>query len=528
MPGFFSLDDGGASFIMSEMEGDVLAEWRRKSRSILYQSDPHAWMSDILGKRWWSKQEEIAWSVVQNTRTIVKSCNGVGKTQLGGDLVSWFVSVFPPEETSVLLSAPVREQIDTMMFKYLRQNYQLGIQLGNKLLGEITRWPKWVVHDPFDKDIVLPKRPADQNLISSFQGVHDAHVLVGLDEAGGLPEDLYIGAEAVTTNQHARIFAIGNPDRRNTPFHARFTEKRYDETWGPGRHTISAYDSPNFTGEMIYPDDPQRDAEIKKLLVQVQWAKDMEQMAPAGVVAAKVRGEFPDSDDSTFFHESLLAKSWDTIIEEDVTVPKFLGVDLSYQGDDKCAAYLNWGGKIRKVDEWTKFEGTEHIESARRINTLAKLHGVTEVRVDAAGTGSGVYSNLVNLDEFKDRQYTVIGIVGAKSSPDLNQWKTQRTWHYWQFRVAMAAGEIDLDIEDIELRDEIQRQTYKIDKQGRVQITPKDEMKAAGIKSPDHLDAAIYSYVDVTSYTEIPGEAGDVMSYDPWDELGMTRVGLPI
>lgn len=172
---------------LNEIEADVLAEWRERSQLTLYQSDPEAWLYDRLKVRLWSKQREIAESFVTNTKTLVKSCNGVGKTKLGGFLVTWFISVFPPEETRVLLSAPIREQINTNMFNYLRENYQTAITLGAPLIGEITKAPLWVVTEPFDKHIVIPKRPADENLVSSFQGVHDMHVAVVLDEAGGLP-----------------------------------------------------------------------------------------------------------------------------------------------------------------------------------------------------------------------------------------------------------------------------------------------------------------------------------------------------
>jgi len=57
-------------------------------------------------------------------------------------------------------------------------------------------------------------------------------------------------------------------------------------------------------------------------------------------------------------------------------------------------------------------------------------------------------------------------------------------------------GLIDLDDEDDDLRKQLNAQTFSINQRGAFQITPKDKMRAAGLHSPDQLDAAIYSYAD--------------------------------
>ena len=44
---------------LSSVLGGAVDELRARSKLRLYQDDPHAWLSDVLGKRWYSKQEEI-------------------------------------------------------------------------------------------------------------------------------------------------------------------------------------------------------------------------------------------------------------------------------------------------------------------------------------------------------------------------------------------------------------------------------------------------------------------------------------
>jgi hypothetical protein len=514
-----------------DLEGEVLSDIRARSKALIYQHDPAAWLSDVLGKRWWSKQEEIAWSFYEHEQTLVKSCNGVGKSFLAADLVTWFATVHPPQETSVMVSAPVKNQIDEVIFRYLRANYGEAQARQTPFIGEITRYPKWRVDEPYDIDLVVPRRPSDQNLLSAFQGVHNVHVAVILDEAGGLQEDFFIGANAVTTYEHARILGIGNPDKRNTAFHKRFTDRISFSDWR--LFTIGAEDSPNFTGEVIYPDDPEKDALAKSQLVKVSWAQMMRRSALPGVVKAKVDGEFPDEDDATFFSQDAINRAYDI----DLTPPpgsparRNLGVDLSYSGEDKCVAYLNVGGHIRMVDEWDRTTGTEHMQSAVRIHELAKKHGVDEVRVDSAGTGAGVYSNLKTEDRFADRTYILIGVLGANKSPNSNVWLNARAWHYDTFRGRMNRGLIDLDMNDKALRTDMEAQSYKITTRKQIQITSKEEMKRKGIHSPDHLDAAIYSDIDMSAYVEGPAagaEDGDTLVIDPWAALALTRAGMPV
>jgi hypothetical protein len=556
------------------LESPMMQEWRRKSRNLLYQTDPEAWLWDVLGKKWWSKQREIAWSFVHNEFTIVKSANGVGKTQLAGDLVSWFVSVFEPTETRALVSAPVRSQIDENMFNYLRANYQVALDRKLPLLGEITRWPKWVVHTPYENDVVIPKRPSDQNLLSSFQGLHFRHMAVVLDEAGGLQEDFYIGANAVTTNEDAHVLAIGNPDRRNTAFHERFksaltpdspllgepTDEQIDNDdvyirdgqwylhgdkyrdWH--RFTIGFNDTPNATGEKIYPDDPERDKAVKSDMTQVRWAQMMRRSASAGVIAAKVDGEFPDESDNAFFTQAQINKAWNTYAflkalvdagEMPFEANRWLGVDVAFSGEDKNVITSNYGGKLDVVDKWGKEEGEEAVEDmaiARRVHRWAMDLGVTQVRIDAAGTSRGVHSNLKTEAEFTNRRYTLIGIVGSNASPNNNRWINARAWHYDQMRDLMTAGTIGIDPAEVELRTDLEVQTFKHTLRQQLQMTSKADLKKDLKRSPDYLDSAIYASIDLTGVVDGPAaglEPGDIVYEDPWDLLDAgDRAGLPI
>lgn len=486
---------------LTGIAGEVADELRQKSQKKIYRRDPEAWYADVMDGYWWSKQKEIVWAFADPnknlTMTVVKSCNGVGKTRLAADLATWLVAVFDPLETSIITTAPIFKQIGTGLFRYINDNYNVALENGFVLPGRFVADPALKMPRPgggIDKDVIQAKRPADSNLISSFQGIHDGLVAVLMDEAGGLPEDLWIGANAVTTNEHAKILAIGNPDRLGTAFHARFQNRDKFRDWTP--ISISAHESPNLTGEVIHP-DPEKDRLIKSHLVQKNWVEMMERQAHPNVVLAKVHGEFPKGDDNAFFTQYAMNRAFNTEIIPDDESPRILGVDLAFGGEDKTVAYLNHGGNIRKVKEISYDDNyTQH---ARDIHQLAVSLGVDELRVDSAGSGKGIHSIL--RDEIASDLYVLRGLSGGTASPDNRKWAKLRSYLYDSFREQMQSGEIDLDYKDQKIREQMEAQPYGIDPKGAIQIMPKPEMRKKGLKSPDELDAAIMAGADLTPWT---------------------------
>jgi len=224
--------------VFGEIASLAFDELRQKSKNRTYVRDPEAWLHDVLGKAWWSKQSEIAALVtdpsVSHTYTLVKSCNGVGKSYIGGDLATWMVATHDPMETTVLLTAPVFKQIKTVVFRYIADNYSLATARKFVLPGHMVAEPGLKVarfDGGLDKDVIQAKRPSDNNLVGSFQGIHDGYVMVVMDEAGGLPRDMWTAASAVTTNENVQILAIGNPDELNTGFHERFVDRKKYSEW---------------------------------------------------------------------------------------------------------------------------------------------------------------------------------------------------------------------------------------------------------------------------------------------------------
>jgi hypothetical protein len=486
---------------------DVLEEWRAKSKSRLHQDDIEAWAWDVLGERYWSKQRLIIDSFQHNRRTAVKSANGTGKSRLVGGLIChWVVTAEAPGDNLALVTGPALKTVRDVVWDYLNKYYGIAQGRGAEWPGTIyssLQDLSWRVNTTGKKEpvnMVIGLKPGDgSDIVGAFQGRRGRRkTAVFMDEAGSLHPDIYVGAEAVTTGPESRICAIGNPDNgRGSHFYKIFNEPEAAKHW---KHfTIRADELPTFTGEIVY-EDPEKQAEmLNSGMPTPDWVDDKRTMWGVGSARwkAKVEGEFPEEDDNTLFSQTAIdcANGLDidhTRIEDEDEI-RIFGVDLAFGGLDETQVYFNHNCEVRRFDSWGK---ATPLENARKVHRLAQENGIQEVRIDAGGAGEGVYDMLCNLEEFQDRTYSVVGILGGNPSPDPTQWAQARSWHYDMFRRKMLNGEVSLDIKDKKLQDNLISQTYEINNRGAIQVTTKKEMRRNGLPSPDSLDAAIYATVD--------------------------------
>ena len=547
---------------LSAVVGEALDEIAKRSKKTIYQNDYLAWASDVLGRRYYERMagimDEVAHSRTGKTRTAVKSANGTGKSYSLSDFGTWWVTAFPPEESLAIFTANGRDQIERVVFKYLKDNYGYMKTHGYNPPGQINESLEWKYEklDGSGKEaIAFGKRPADQDIVSSFQGTRKPRTMVGLDEMGGLPEDLLTAAEAVTTGGETCLFGIGNPDRRGTLFHRLWTNKTYAADWN--LHTISAYDLPTMTGEDVYPNDPVRqEAMLSSGMTTRRWVEHKERAwqdddaygvpQPNALFKSKVLGIFPDEGDTTFFPENYV-----TAAQENQIDPQgggIGGVDLGFAGEDESVFTVNDGGHCRVFDKQIAYRDdsgevagkttgswgkAETIDSARRIHAIAHYCGLSEVRVDASGAGVGVFNELNSLREFRDKEYTLIGIRGGTASSDRNQWAKARDEHHSSLKEQLRQGALDIDPDDSKLRDELLIITYKMNDRGAVVITPKKELKNEFGGSPDRLDSLIYATVGLNTLLKKEPEdleTGQRIMFDAYEFTGNSfeGAGLPI
>lgn len=457
----------------------VLAQAKTNQQSFklreLYKHDIKLWAKDKLGIHLWSKQVEIAEALVAFKKVAVKSCHGSGKSYLASVIVAWWVDTRYGTEAVVVSTAPTYEQVNKILWRYIRQHWGK-----NNLMGNVTQTDEW--KDSKGEVVAWGRKPADTNT-QGFQGIHSSGgVLAVIDEACGIAETIFTGVEAITTGNLDRILAIANPDIPNSEFGRIFLKK--DPSWH--KITISAFDTPNFTGEWV----PE---EARSGLVSIEWVEDKKRSwgEDSPRYLSKILGEFTTEGGRNLFTMETIARGQATEVRPSTEVRPVLGCDIARFGDDYSVVYMYHDGRVRLVDKWNK---TNTVDTARKIRDIAWECGASEVRIDGVGLGGPVVDMVAHQS---DNRYETIGMIGNASSPDIDKWINARAYWFDNMREKMFKQELDIDFEDSHLEDELGDLEYFFAKRGSLQIESKDEIIKRTGKSPDFADAACYACADL-------------------------------
>ena len=412
---------------------------------------------------------------------VSKWCVPTHNSRLSATLVNWWVDTHPVNDTTVVTTATNWKQVRNVLWKEIpRVKAVVGIQ------GKVNADATWKIGDRQDP-IAFGMKPDDKDE-SGFQGVHDQYVLVIMDEAGGISKEIFTAADAITTNKFARILAIANP---NDPscymaevYKREMRLKPEERSWNIIQ--FGAYDTPNFTGEVV-------PVEVATRLVQVDWveARKKEWGEDDPRFVARVLGEFPDVSDDGLFNMGRVMQSmeaYDTS-EPDEGMPITIGVDVARYGSDSSVIVSNQGGYIKIHG---RYQGLNGPELARKVGELAVEMGAVEIRIDAIGVGASVLDSIYN---FVPPTISVVGIHGNAKSGDSTKWYNYRAAMYDQFAKAVADGRVYLPDDD-ELHNEIASIKYEY-RGSALLIESKENMRKRGIKSPDVLDAVIYAYQNI-------------------------------
>lgn len=485
--------------IFERAAGIAFTEEERGWRAESYFDDPVGWSRDIANVTFWSKQREVAESVVTDRNVAVKAGHGVGKSWEMAVLTCWWIDTRYPN-VFVASTAPsnaqvgailwneirkIKNNIDKRYTEYLKRKERGQDTTGypdHNLPGYITANNEWKL--PGGQTIGIGRKPPDQKTEDAFQGLHAAYVLAIGDESVGLSESMIQALGNITSNDTSRRVLITNPTNPSSHVGKLFREQTSNWTF----HTISVLDSPNLTGEA-----ENLPALAVKSLVGPKYVEDMkaEYGEDSPRYRSRVLGEFAYDLGDTLIKPEDVANAVDTKIvpgDEDRVI---LGLDVARFGKDASVLYKNQGGQIRLYDH--RPEETRVTEIANWTHRAAVDTNADEVRVDGHGVGGGVVDLLVAIP---GRKYTVVSMNSNGTPNDRRQWHNNRAYWWDEFRRNLRDGRIDLDQEDPEfekLNDELTMVEYGFSTvTGGLLIESKDAMRKRGVKSPDFADAAIY------------------------------------
>jgi hypothetical protein len=447
--------------------------------------DPVEWARDVVKTETYSKQREIMRAVeMEIPKIAVPSCHSAGKSKTASLVAARWLARWPPGTARVVTTAPTFHQVRAILWNEINALHSKAVdEHGNKLLpGRITQTEWWI--DGYQAG--LGRKPAD-NAPETFSGLHAEHLLVIIDEAGGVPNEIWTAVDTLATNEGCVILAIGNPDDPQSHFKDVVHGANTPEGNGWMVIQIPAWETPNLSGEICAPI-------FKKVLLSKKWVDD-KRIAwgeDSALWQAKIAAEFPTEDSMTIIRVADVTAALnapDDYDPEDLARYKRLntiqlGVDIAAsETGDETVIRERVGRKILR--KWT-IRSEDPTEISDKIVEAQMQSGATLLHIDATGVGFGFIADLRR----RLPNVAIIPFVAAAAADDKKQFVNRRAENHWYAREMLRKHLLDFSqMEDAD--DAVKQLTsarYQINK-GKIQVEAKDDIRKRIDRSPDDADA---------------------------------------
>lgn len=531
----------------------------RYDDTLAYLRRPVEWVQDKVREFLWSAQRAVIESVRDNRYTVVHSAHELGKSHVASRAIAWWIDSHPPGEAFVVSTAPTAAQVSAILWREIGKAHTKA-----KLPGRITRagYPMWHIGTEL---VGYGRKPADHE-DSAFQGIHARYVLVVIDEAGGVPKQLYDAIDSIVANENSRVLAIGNPDDPGSHFAA---------TCKPGSDWnvihLDGLRSPNMTRERIVGPDPAHPiypltaalmaaegipysteavpGNIRELLLDPLWVEERiirwagvpremaldlapdelgdmirRRCAVSSLFQAKVRGVFPTSGSTGVIPLGWVQQAinrwhdWNDAGADLTRVPnpsrRVVGVDVAYTGNDETVIAPRYGDVITKLD---RYRHADTIETADYAAAYLHEPHVMAV-VDVIGIGAGTYDTLrrYKRDSVLPSTATIVPFNASAQTPRTDligqfKFRNDRAAAWWKFRELLdpSRGSKICIPDDERLIEELVAVQYEHLVGGVIKIESKDDIRKRLGRSTDTADAVIQAFwVDGLTFNPEP------VSYD--------------
>lgn len=509
------------------------------------------WARNRLGSWLNPAQVMINESLIRNRYTAVPSCHSAGKSYFSALKVGHFIDSHTLGSAFAVTTAPTSAQIESVLWRELHR-----VHAKADLRGRLTRsgYPQWRIGDEL---IAYGRRPTE---IASFQGIHARFVLIILDEADGIPEQLWIAADTLASSGHVRVLAIGNPDSADSHF-ARVC--RPGSGWNVVR--IDGLRTPNFTRSgltafpelkqyMIDNDIPFADqaiehvpmnvrSEWKDVLLSPEWV--YERMQRWGVVRrtedqpdgstkvtwtepalwlSKVRGRSPTEGSEGIIPLAWVELAiqrwleWDAAGRPALEGRSIFGGDIADSGKDETVISRRKGYAIV---EFTRTPLQDTDTTAKRLARRLRANIGSVACVDGAGVGAGV------VNQLRGMRLPVIAFIGAQKAEGLTDitgeftFANVRTAAYWRLRELLDPVNSSVKVmlpDDEDMKVDLTVPTWSVKSGAVIAMEPKDNVQKRLRRSPDVGDCTAISFwpnatgsqkIKLHSYAEFGVASGD-------------------
>ena len=444
-------------------------------------AQPRLWLVRLCGRisavlRSNIGQPADRWRIVQQA---VASGHGPGKSAAMCMLAQWALSTF--ERTRGIITASTDTQLRTKTWPEMIKWHSLLI---NRHWFEVSATA--IAHRGLDREWRIDAIPWSENNTEAFAGLHNAgrRVFIGFDEASAIADRVWEVAEGAMTDAGTQCLwlVMGNPTRAGG---------RFRECWRAHRSEWQTETLDVRTVEGANLDRIERWRRV--------YGEDSE------FFRVRVRGEFADADPNQLIPLAWIEAARARQAEDYGSAPRLrVSVDVADGGEDDTvitvAQHYDSGHVVLLQQAGFSFApSVAPLESAdaaeRMFAAWGGRKGADDIVVDALGVGAGTAGSLMQ------RGHAVIAYKGGASASNPARWRNRRVQSYLVLRDAFRDGLVVIApdaLPDAEGWEEFCAQLGSVRGKPGIErledLVTKEEMRRAGLKSPDRADSLAMQY----------------------------------
>lgn len=430
------------------------------------RQDPVWFAEEVLGEKLWDGQKQIIHAVFNNDKTSVRSCHASGKSYVSAVIVHMWLMFFP--DSVVVTTSASHDQLKNALWRGIAERYEKyklipGIQYEGKITEKgFELGKKWYAIG------INPKEP------DRLQGYHANDILLIVDEASGLNEEVFKRRGTILTGANAHELLLGNPTRPSGSFYKAFSTPPASQG-GYHKMHIDAHDIPNFT-------DPDHGIEEWEALASPKTKQQVIQEFGEDSPEYQIRvlGNFPEQGVDSVFNSRWIDEAMKREMVR-LDTHRLLSVDPARFGSDTSAIVGFVDGNVHEVFGYVGKDSAFLIGEIMRIAAAGRY---TDIIMDCTGIGGPIHDVLKRTHGLRMHSFE-----GGSSAQDKRYYNLiAQIW--FEGADAFKRGEIAIGPNrycDRIRSDMIGRQyRYMGDK---LALEKKDDMKKRGANSPDFADA---------------------------------------
>ena len=371
---------------MTIIKSEILSKFRK---------NPIGFATRVLGVTPELHQGEILNSIRDRRRTLVVSCNSIGKDFIAGVAVHHFLQVY--EKAQVITTAPTGEQVRDIQWKEIRARFKDSlIPLGGHM-PEVE--PVYRINT---SRFAIGLATRDE--VERLAGHHEEHLLIIITEGSAVSDEIYHGIRSLMASGDVHLLVLTNPTRNE----GEVWEITSGNRAGWNIIQISGFDLPNLKAcEAMGADHMALSAED---LEELDECPNPSPYLISHHFEAECREDFGVESDYYAIHvkgvhglfgsDQLIPRPWidEAFAREAIPDGKLgAGLDIAKPGGrDQNAFCLVDGNVLKRLVQWRPEGPTSTEETIER--DYLKEDPKLPLAIDDTGLGGGVAGHLSGPD----------------------------------------------------------------------------------------------------------------------------------